>query len=129
MRVKADGDSEPPSWWEAEVKEMRDDFIKGAPHQLLPCATARVPAPTPPQHTRHLVTPHPVRPAVRFLAGGDSIVESLRIRPAFRQRHLTLTSSPNPEPDPKPNPNRLQPRGGSQRARLRAARQANPQAD
>ena len=48
VSVKADGESEPASWWEAEVKEMREDFIK-----------------------------------VRFLAGGDSIVESLRLRPAF----------------------------------------------
>ena len=48
VQIKADGDSEPASWWEAEVKEMREDFIK-----------------------------------VRFLAGGDAIVESSRLRPAF----------------------------------------------
>ena len=58
VEVKADGESEPASWWEAEVKEMRDDFIK-----------------------------------VRFLAGGDSIVESLRIRPAF-SRGVAPASAP-----------------------------------
>lgn len=47
VQIQADKE-EPASWWEAEVKEMREDFIK-----------------------------------VCFLAGGDSIVESSRLRPAF----------------------------------------------
>ena len=72
VSVKADGESEPASWWEAEVKEMREDFIKGA--HPPPCAPRPyTPPPTrpprqppghacPPPHTPTTSAPWHLRP-------------------------------------------------------------------